>query len=238
MMHRLEASFRQATRFSADASHELKTPLTIMQAELESALHAAVPGSSEQQVFANLLEETHPLKTITRGLLLLAQADAGQLKLAREEVNLSATLEAVIEDALILAADLNLQFDLTVQPDLRVRADCTLLQMSILNLLDNAVKYNEPQGSVGVSLTPDSGSLVLSLCSTGPGIPPEERLRLFERFYRGDRARRRPAEGFGLGLSLAREIVRAHGGELTLRESRPGRTCFEMRLPSGGITKL
>jgi len=238
MMDRLEASFRQATRFSADASHELKTPLTIMQGELETALHAAVPGSPEQQVFANLLEETHRLKTITRGLLLLAQADAGQLKLALEEVNLSTTLDALIEDALILAAGLNLHFDLEIQPDLRLRADRALLQMAILNLLDNAVKYNELEGSVGVSLTPENGSFVLTVCSTGPGIPREEQPKLFSRFYRGDCARQRPAEGFGLGLSLAREIVRAHGGELTLRESRPGRTCFELRLPAARITRL
>ncbi len=237
MMDRLEASFRQATRFSADASHELKTPLTIMQGELETALHAAAPGSPEQQVFANLLEETHRLKTITRGLLLLAQADSGQLKLAFEELNLSETIDALVEDTRILAAGLNLNFDLQIQPELRIRADRALLQMAILNLLDNAVKYNEPQGSISVSLTRND-SLVLTVCSAGPGIPAADQPRLFERFYRGDPARQPQVEGFGLGLSLAREIVRAHGGELALRESRPGQTCFELRLPADRIKKL
>ena len=93
MMDRLEASFNQATRFSADASHELKTPLAIMQGELENAVQAAEPGSPAQQVFSNLLEETQRLKTITRGLLLLAQADAGRLKLALEDVDLSIRLK-------------------------------------------------------------------------------------------------------------------------------------------------
>ena len=138
----------------------------------------------------------------------------------------------------LTGAGLNLHFDLEIQPDLRLRADRALLQMAILNLLDNAVKYNELEGSVGVSLTPENGSFVLTVCSTGPGIPREEQPKLFSRFYRGDCARQRPAEGFGLGLSLAREIVRAHGGELTLRESRPGRTCFELRLPAARITRL
>ena len=95
MMDRLEASFNQATRFSADASHELKTPLAIMQGELENALQAAEPGSSQQQVFSNLLGETQRIKTITRGLLLLAQADAGRLKVALEDVDMSAALEGM-----------------------------------------------------------------------------------------------------------------------------------------------
>ena len=127
MMDRLEASFNQATRFSADASHELKTPLAIMQGELENALQAAEPGSSQQQVFSNLLEETQRIKTITRGLLLLAQADAGRLKVALEDVDLSAALEGMVEDARILAADSNLRFELKIQPGLWVQADRALL---------------------------------------------------------------------------------------------------------------
>ena len=122
MMDRLEASFRQATRFSADASHELKTPLAIMQGELENALAGRRARLAEQQVFSNLLEETQRIKTITRSLLLLAQADAGQLKLALEEVHLSADLEAMIEDARILAADSKLRFELKIQPGLWVQA--------------------------------------------------------------------------------------------------------------------
>jgi len=230
MMDRLEASFNQATRFSADASHELKTPLAIMQGELENALQAAGAGSSEQQVFSNLLEETQRIKTITRGLLLLAQADAGRLKVVLEEVDLSAALEGMIEDARILAADSKLGFELKIQPRLWVKADRTLLQMAIRNLLGNAVKYNDPGGSVGVTLAAENGEAWVTLCNTGPGIPAADQARIFDRFYRVRQSDSRPTEGLGLGLSLAREIMHAHQGEVALKESRPGYTCFTLSL--------
>lgn len=231
MMDRLEAGFRQATRFSADASHELKTPLAIMQGEVENALQAAVPGASEQRVFSNLLEEIQRLKRITRGLLLLSQADAGELKLTREPVDLSADLEAMMEDARALAADSNLQFSLDIPPGLWIRADRGLLDMALLNLVHNAVKYNEPGGPVGVKLAAEKDRLVLTLSNGGPGIPAGDQFRVFERFFRVDSARNRAKDGLGLGLSLAREILHAHGGRLVLKESCPGRTCFEVTFP-------
>ncbi|MCI0538704.1 MAG: ATP-binding protein [Verrucomicrobiales bacterium] len=230
MMDRLEASFRQATRFSADASHELKTPLAVMQGELENALQAATPGSLEQQLFSNLLEEIQRLKMITRSLLLLAQADAGQLKLALEPVDLSVALEAMVEDARVLAADSRLALDAQVQPQVSVEADRALLHMAIFNLITNAIKYNEPDGEINLTLTATDSQVIFTVCNTGAGIPPEDQTRVFDRFYRVGRAARPDVDGIGLGLSLAREIIRTHGGELTLKESRPGRTCFEMRL--------
>jgi signal transduction histidine kinase len=230
MMDRLETSFRQATRFSADASHELKTPLAIMQGELENALQSAAPGSPEQQLFTNLLEETQRLKTITRSLLLLAQADAGQLKLTLESMDLSAELEAMIEDARVLAADSHLQFEVALQPQVRVEADRALLHTAILNLVTNAIKYNEPAGKLNLALAATDRQIVLTVCNSGPGIPAEDQPRIFDRFYRVGRSGRPGVDGIGLGLSLAREIVRAHGGELALKESRAGRTCFELRL--------
>lgn len=231
MMDRLEASFRQATRFSADASHELKTPLTVMQGELENALQAAVPGSPEQQLFTNLLEETQRLSTITRSLLLLAQADAGQLQLALAPVDLSAELEGMIEDARVLAADCRLTFDVQLAPQLRLAADRALLYTAIFNLIRNAIKYNEPGGRIEIRLTTQDDKLVFTIANTGPGIPATDRIKIFERFYRASRTSSPRMDGIGLGLSLAREIIRAHGGELTLRESRPGWTVFGVTLP-------
>jgi two-component system heavy metal sensor histidine kinase CusS len=230
MMDRLETSFRQAIRFSADASHELKTPLAIMQGELENALQSAAPGSAEQQLFSNLLEETQRLKTITRSLLLLAQADAGHLKLALETVDVSAELDAMIEDAGVLAADLRLQFDVAVQPQVRVEADRALLHTAMFNLISNAVKYNEPGGRISFRLEGAEKQAVITIGNSGPGIPPADQPKIFERFFRVDRGKRPGVDGIGLGLSLAREIVRAHGGELSLVESRPGWTCFQLRL--------
>jgi heavy metal sensor kinase len=230
MMDRLEASFRQATRFSADASHELKTPLAIMQGELENALQAAAPGSREQQTFSSLLEETQRLKNITRGLLLLSQADAGQLKLTREPVDVTAMLEDAIEDAEILAAEAKLNFDIELQPHVTIAADRALLPTAILNLLVNAIKYNEPGGRIRVRLAANAAKVVLEVGNSGPGIAVEEQSKIFDRFHRVETARSRNVDGIGLGLSLAREIIRAHGGELTLQESRPGWTVFHLQL--------
>jgi len=231
MMERLEASFRQATRFSADASHELKTPLAVMQGELENALQSASPGSAEQQLFSNLLEETQRLKTITHGLLLLAQADAGQLKLALAPVDLSAELEGIIEDAHVLAAGARLRFELQIQPNLRVAADRALLHTALFNLIANAIKYNEPNGKIAVTLNAANHQVVFTVCNAGSGIPATEQSRVFDRFYRLGQVGRPVVDGIGLGLSLAREIVRAHGGELLLKQSRPGWTCFAVIIP-------
>jgi two-component system, OmpR family, heavy metal sensor histidine kinase CusS len=235
MMDRLEASFRQATRFSADASHELKTPLAVMQGELENALQSAVPGSAEQQLFANLLEEAQRLKTITRSLLLLAQADAGQLKLALEPLDLSAELEGMIEDARALATDSQLEFGVQVQPQLRVNADRALLHTALFNLIHNAIKYNEPAGRIEIRLTSAGDRIAFNIGNTGPAIPPADQPKIFERFYRVRRANASTVDGIGLGLSLAREIIRAHGGELSLQESASGWTCFHLELPQSKI---
>ncbi len=231
MMDRLETSFRQATRFSADASHELKTPLAVMQGELENALQAVSAGSAEQQLFSNLLEEIQRLKTITRSLLLLAQADAGQLKLALEPVDLSVELGAMIEDARVLAADSRLHFEVEVQPQVRVSADRGLLHTAMFNLINNAIKYNEADGGVSIRLNATEHSAVFTIGNTGLGIPPEDQPRIFDRFFRGGRTNRPKVEGIGLGLSLAREIIRAHGGELSLKEGRADWTFFRAVLP-------
>ena len=231
MMDRLESSFRQATRFSADASHELKTPLAIMQGELENALQAAASGSVEQQLCSNLLEETQRLKSITRSLLLLAQADAGQHKLALAPVDLSAELEGLIEDARVLAADLRLTFDARIQPKVRVQADLALLRTTLLNLLTNAIKYNVPDGRIELRLESVRDKTNFTISNTGSGIPSGDQAKVFERFYRVEQTNTPRADGIGLGLSLAREIVRAHGGELLLVESREGWTSFSLDLP-------
>ena len=230
MMDRLENSFQQATRFSADASHELKTPLAIMQGELENALQEASPGSREQQVFSGLLEETQRLKTITRGLLLLARADSGQLKPAAETVDLTSILEGIIEDTRVLAEEMRLDFEVKLAPGINVQADPVLLRTALLNLFVNAVKYNEPGGKIRVDLESLASQAVLTIGNSGPGIPEDDQTRIFTRFHRVDVARQRQVDGVGLGLSLAREIARAHGGDLELQESRPGWTSFVLRL--------
>lgn len=234
MMDRLEASFRQATRFTADASHELKTPLTIMQGELENAVQSAAPGSPEQEVFSNLLEETQRLKSITRSLLLLAQADSGQMRLGLEPVDLGVELEELIEDARVLGSSAQLRFEVTLPPGVTVLADRSLLHTALMNLLSNAVYHNETGGRVWIRLASDRQAVRLEVGNSGPGIPQGQEEKIFKRFHRVDAARTRTVSGSGLGLSLAREILRAHGGDVVLQSSAPGWTVFEVRLVRHG----
>jgi len=231
MMDRLEASFHQATRFTADASHELKTPIAIMQAEIESALKSCPPGSPEESSLLNMQEENQRLKRITQSLLLLAQVDSGKLKLAEEEVDLSGELEALAEDAEYLCAKAGLKFTSDIAPGLKVRADRVLLMQAMQNLLSNAIKYNDtPGGEVSCRLYAEAGDAVVEFYNTGTPIPDEDRAKIFDRFYRVDRARGPGVEGVGLGLNLSLEIVRAHRGTLKLAGSDAAGTRMELRL--------
>jgi heavy metal sensor kinase len=231
MMDRLEQGFRQATRFSADASHELKTPIAIMRGELENAIHEAAPGSSEQKLLSSLLDETQRLAGITRSLLLLSRADAGQLVPALEEIELSTLLGELLEDAGVLAAEAEIELQTHITPGIRVMADPLLLRSALLNVLMNAVKYNEPGGFIRVDLEADGPEARIRVANSGSGIPAEEQARIFDRFQRADRSRARRIDGIGLGLSLTREILHAHHGGVGLEESRPGLTRFIIHLP-------
>ncbi len=220
MMDRLEKSFHQATRFSADASHELKTPLALLQAELEQALNAAPSGSSAAQTYTSLLDEVQRLKAIIQKLLLLSLADSGRLELHREPADLSQLLANVIEDATALAPALAIEC--AIPAGVAVLADSVLLEQVLQNLTGNAIKYNRLNGLIRIELKTESHSAVVTVANTGPGIAAEDRPHIFERFYRGDRSRSRQtaATGVGLGLSLSREILRAHAGDLTLAPAR------------------
>jgi signal transduction histidine kinase len=231
MMDRLEQGFRQATRFSADASHELKTPIAIMRGELENALLEAAPGSREQKLLGSLLDESQRLAGITRSLLLLSRADAGQLVPAIEEIDLSKMLDELLEDTEVLAAAADLDLQAQIAPAIRVMADPVLLRSALLNVLTNAVKYNEAGGFIRIDLEADGHQSLLRIANSGPGIPADEHALVFDRFQRADRSRERRIDGIGLGLSLTREILLAHHGRVELMESRPGLTRFLIHLP-------
>jgi two-component system, OmpR family, heavy metal sensor histidine kinase CusS len=229
MLERLEASFQQASRFSADAAHELQTPLAVLQGQLEGAIQQAEPGSGEQCRCNDLLEETQRLKRIVQKLLLLSRADAGQLTLNAEPVNLSALMSSAAEDIELIAPQLQVQT--MIQADVTVAADVTLLRQVIGNLTGNAAKYNQPNGLVRLVLEADGQTVRVTVSNTGPGIPAEDHTRVFERFYRADKSRARNVGGTGLGLSLAREIARVHGGDLVLDTSDESLVSFVLTLP-------
>lgn len=234
MFARIERSYRQATRFSADAAHELKTPLTILQGQLEQAVQTAVSGSREQRASAELLEEVQRLKAIVRKLLLLAQADAGQLRLNMQRVDLAALVREVGDDIRTQAPGGKLQIE--AAGVVCVKGDVDLLTQAIQNLASNAMKFNDERGVIQLTLHAKTRQAVLTVANTGPGIPDGERERLFERFYRADKARHRRVDGSGLGLSLAREIARAHNGDLTLDRSDASLTVFTLVVPLGAAS--
>jgi len=230
MMQRLEGSFQQAVRFTADASHELKTPLAIMLADLDDAVRHAAPGSVEHERFVSLFTEASRLKQITQSLLLLSQADAGRLPTHPETYDLSLDLERLIEDGEILCEQAGLALEHHIQPGITVHADRALLQQVFQNLLSNAIKYNRPQGRVSLQLSQQEGQTVFTVTNTGPAIPVENQQRLFERFFRGDKAHTRQTDGYGLGLNIATELARASGAELRLVSSKEDETVFEVRM--------
>ncbi|BBD58767.1 integral membrane sensor signal transduction histidine kinase [Nostoc sp. HK-01] len=229
MLERLERSFTQASRFSADAAHELKTPLTILQGELERSLQQVEPGSEVQQRLSNLLDEVHRLSGIMRKLLLLSLADAGKMGLYLADVNMSELLLEIVEDVELLAPHLSVQTD--IPDNLQVKGDRDLLIQVLQNLLSNAIKYNFADGWIKIQAYQTQKTLKVTIANSSKDILASDRDRLFERFYRGDPARTRKVEGIGLGLSLAREIVRAHQGELALDSLTSGQTGFILTLP-------
>ncbi|MBD2482258.1 cell wall metabolism sensor histidine kinase WalK [Planktothrix sp. FACHB-1365] len=232
MLERLERSFKQASRFSGDAAHELKTPLAILQGELEQMLQKAETESSTQQALSHLLDEVRRLGGTTRKLLLLSLADAGQMRLYQTPVNLSSVLADQIEDIELLAPDLILKTD--INPELIVSGDQDLLTQVLQNLIGNAIKYNLPEGWIKIQGYQRGKKVIITVTNTSKDIPLKDRDRLFDRFYRGDPARTRQIEGIGLGLSLAREIARAHQGDLTLDPPQLGQTSFTFTLPQAG----
>lgn len=228
MLERLERSFLQASRFSADAAHELKTPLAILQGQIEQAMAQAETGSPMQARLTGILDEVQRLGTISRKLLLLSLADAGRLRLLRVGFDLSRALEELLEDAQMLAPHLEVQG--CIAAGLVLQADAELLRLVLHNLLGNAIKYNLAGGWIRISAGRRDGGIEVGIANASPGIPPAARERIFERFYRADPAHNRRVEGVGLGLSLAREIARAHGGDLLLADSGEAETRFVLVL--------
>lgn len=228
MLNRLEKSFLQSARFSSDAAHELKTPLTILQGQLEQSIRDAPEGSAEQCNYVGLVEEVQRLKTIVRKLLLLAQSDSGQLKLSPVEIDLSEEIDNLCNDVQVQAPEVALRKDIV--PDINVIADYDLLRLILNNLASNAMKYNREGGYIGFGLEIRNDKAVFTITNSiamGAKINKEH---IFDRFYRSDKSRSRLINGTGLGLSLSREIAHAHSGDLILKKLETDLISFELTL--------
>jgi heavy metal sensor kinase len=229
MLERLERSFQQASRFSADAAHELKTPLTILRGRLEQARRRADSDDLRADL-SELLDEVGRLSAITRKLLLLSQADAGKLELNLEPFNLTDEMNEVLSDAQLMTEDKVLTS--SIAADLFVNGDAVLIRQLMNNLLSNSVRYSPPGGAIDITVRHLSGNIEVVFSNSCRSIQLGERSRFFERFFRGDAAHNRHVDGNGLGLSLALEIAKAHRGTLVLLPSAENVVCLQLLLPS------
>jgi signal transduction histidine kinase len=228
MLDRLEKSYHQAVRFSADAAHELQTPLTILQGELDNAIQTSDDGSEEQQRYSMLLEELRNLKAVVQKLLLLAHADEGRLNLNPLPVDLSSLIEDAAEDLEIMAPQLVIER--SIEKGITLPADYALLNQTLRNMTSNVAKYADTEGKAVFTLKSDKKHVLFTLANTAAPIPDNDQPLLFERFHRVEKSR--TESGSGLGLSLAREIARAHNGDLVLEPYADGMVSFTLRLPA------
>ncbi len=232
MIGRLEASFEQVQQFSLDASHELRTPLTIMRGEIELALRGNRKGASYKKTLASLLDEVLRMTSIIEGLILLAKADSGTVKLDRKPTRLDSLAGEVKEDAEILAEQKKISVSISKLDEVTVLGDSVRLRQLMLNLVDNAIKYTPNGGRITLSLERTNGDASFSVEDTGAGISPGDLKKIFDRFYRVDKSRSRLPDGLGLGLSISKWVAEAHGGSLRA-ESRVGTgSKFTVTLPA------
>jgi signal transduction histidine kinase len=227
---RLQRSFEQSIRFSADASHHLKTPLAVLRAGIEEILRDAESTPTQQSRADALLDQVRQLTSISENLLLLARADAGRLEMRPTAFDFREVLDGACEDTRILAEPQNISVETNLPKQLPIVADRFAVELIVQNLTDNALKYNRPGGSIRLSAEALEKKVRLTIANTGEPIPAARAANIFERFYRA--GTRKPTAGQGLGLSIARELAIAHGGEVSLLRSDAEWTEFRLTLPS------
>ncbi|HUA17367.1 MAG TPA: ATP-binding protein [Bryobacteraceae bacterium] len=233
MMTRLNLSFEQVRQFSTDVSHELRTPLTVVRGQLEVALFTAQTVEQHREAMANALEGVERLSNIVRALLLLSQAESGQLALQKSELDIALLIRGIVDEHQIPAEAQGVQLSAQLPASCRLYADRTQIERLVSNLLSNAIKYTPAGGRVQVSLTPGFEQVKLVVEDTGVGISPDHLPHIFDRFYRVPSAD--PDKGLGLGLSFVAWIAKAHGGTIEVESKLQQGTRFAVTLPVGRL---
>ena len=231
-LQRLESSFDALKRFTSDASHELRTPLTSLRAVGEIALREAQTPEQLRGTISSMLEEAQRLNDLTDALLLLARAESGRMPLQLAPLSLESLVREVCERLEVLASEKNQTIGITAAPGVSVKADSMLMRQAVTNLLHNAIRHSPTDTTIRVSASSRDGEAFLEITDQGPGIPPEHRSKIFDRFHRIDRARTRADGGTGLGLAIAELFVEQHGGRIELDCPASGGSCFRIVLPA------
>ena len=234
MIQRLENSFRQIRQFSTDVSHELRTPITAIRGQLEVALFTAKTLDQYRDTSLNCLQDIERLSQIVRALLLLSQAESGQLALQFARIDLAAVVRDIVEQFQIPAEGAHIQLSADLPPECLAEVDRIQFERMLSNLLSNAMKFTPAGGQVRVALRRLEESLEIEVADTGCGIPPEHLPHIFDRFYRvpSRQSCASQEQGLGLGLSFVAWIAKAHGGSVRV-DSTPGKgTSFIIALPA------
>jgi signal transduction histidine kinase len=232
MIERLESSFRQIRQFSTDVSHELRTPITAIRGQLEVAMFTAHTPEQYQEAILNSLQDVERLSQIVRALLLLSQAESGQVVLQKQKLDLVDVVRDIVDQFQIPAEAQQVSLQSVLPEVCPIDADRVQIERMLSNLLSNALKFTPSGGAVRVILRHDT-DVELTVEDTGCGIPTASLPHIFDRFYRvrGKEDESTPEKGLGLGLSFVAWIVKAHGGEIQV-ESKPGAgSRFIVHLP-------
>jgi heavy metal sensor kinase len=231
LVSRLGAASQMQRQFMADASHELRTPVSVIQTAAEVTLERQVREDWEYREALTIVnEQSTRLSRMVEDMFVLARADAGGHRLTRRPLYVDEIVAECVRAVSVVAAARDIQLTTALQSDVSVNADDGLLRQLVTNLLDNAVQHTPPSGSIAVAVNSDADSATITVADTGPGIPPADRERVFERFVRLDPARS-ATSGAGLGLPIARWIAEQHEGTLTVEQNAVGGCAFVVRLP-------
>jgi len=234
---RLESSFDQMRRFTSDASHELRTPLTAMRSVGEVGLRGRRDEAAYREIIGSMLEEVDRLALLVDRLLMLSRADTGKAQLSADVVDIPDLAEEIAEQLCVLAEEKNQSIKVRFDGVPHWTGDRVMLRQALLNLVDNAIKYSPVGGKIEICVAQSSEGTIIDVTDTGPGIPPELRSRVFDRFYRVDKARSRENGGTGLGLAIAKWAVEVNGGRLTLEPTNDVGSRFRITLSQTAVTQ-
>lgn len=232
---RLEASFEQLRRFTADASHELRTPLAVLRSVGEAAVAERRSPAEYEESIGSILEEVDRMSTLVDTLLRLSHGDTGAIRLSREAVDLGQLARDVALSLGILAEERKQSIAFEIGEQVVAPVDRLILREALTNVLDNAIKYSPAGGTIVIRVGARDGEVVLAIADDGPGIPPGDRNRIFDRFFRVDEARAREQGGAGLGLAIAKWAVELHGGQIRVADRGGKGSEFQIVLPKEPI---